>query len=148
MCTPVRGANCSWAGNAKRGWEEGNVGSYTGGPGFKIIWKGSIVFQLWCKAAWLKAQLGILVRGHAVQGQRSRCPILGGLLLLPGSPAQADGQVDWPWLSLSPWPALAVPKITRGKSLWCAGDDVAPGCSTRDGRCLCSACHLLAVVPI
>lgn len=106
------------------------------------------MFELWCKAAWLKAQLGILVRGPAVQGKCSSCPILGGLLLLAGSFAQADGQVDWPWLSLSPWPSLAVPKITCGKSLWCAGGDIVPVCGARDGRCLHSACCLLAVVPI
>lgn len=78
-----------------------------------------------------------------MQGKYSRCPI--HLLLLLGSPAQADEQVDLLWLSLSPWPSLSVPKITHGKNLWCAGADVVPGCSTRDGRCLHSVCHLLVV---
>lgn len=80
MCTSVRCTNHRWAGNTKWGWEVRNVGSYTGGLGFKSFWKGSAVFELWCKATWLWAQLGILVRGPTVQGKCSKCPILGGVI--------------------------------------------------------------------
>lgn len=93
------------------------------------------MFELWCKATWLQAQLGILLRRPVVQGKWSGCPILGGLLL-PGSPAQADRQIHWPWLSRSPWSSLVVPKITYGKSLWCVEGDVVPGCGQGMGDAL------------
>lgn len=81
--------------------------------------KSLLSFGLQCRCTWL---LGVFcLRGPAEQGKSSGCSILGRILLLPASPAKVDGQVDWPWLSLSPQPSLAVPKITCGKSQWCAG---------------------------
>lgn len=121
--TSVRCANCRWAGSAKGVWKEGHVGSYTGGLAFKIFGKGSIVFELWCKASWLK----ISVRAP---GQRT-CLCMeniqdalsfGRLLLLPGSPPQMDGQEDWMWLFLSLWPSLRVSKLWRAcgvLEVWC-----------------------------
>lgn len=112
--TSVRCANCRRAGSAKGVWEAEYVASYTGGLAFKIFGKGSIVFELWCKASWLKGS----VRDP---GQRTcmcreniqDAPSFRGLLLLSGSPAQMDGQENWLWLFLSLWPSLRVSKMWR-----------------------------------